>query len=105
MDADIWCSERIGMSGRRGCDGIPFPQLLSGNTYSAAQCMGIDAVSMGRLFKWENEILHALEKEGTVSSGAEEFLEYPTYGDGGMAAAVRIGSQLNTGKDREHGKG
>lgn len=73
--------------------------------YIADALLGIEAVSMGRLFKWENEILHALEKEGTVSSGAEEFLKYPTYGDGGMAAAVRIVSQLNTGKDREHGKG
>lgn len=64
----------------------------------------IEAVSMERLFRWENEILHTLGGEQTISSGGEEFLKHPTYGDGGMAAAVRIVSQLNTGKDTESEK-
>lgn len=72
--------------------------------YIAEALLGIEAVSMGRLFKWENEILYALDREGTISSGAEEFLKNPTYGDGGMAAAVRIVSQSDIGKDRGNEK-
>ena len=72
--------------------------------YIAEALLGIEAVSMGRLFKWENEILYALDGEGTISSGAEEFLKNPTYGDGGMAAAVRIVSRSDIGKDRGNEK-
>lgn len=70
--------------------------------YIADALLGIEAVSMDRLFRWENEILHELDEEKTISSGAEAFLKNPTYGDGGMAAAVRIASQLNERENREH---
>ena len=47
---------------------------------------------MSRLGGWEEEICHGIEKNQTLSKASGDFLEHPTYGDGGMAAAVRIAS-------------
>nr|WP_294494976.1 glycosyltransferase family A protein [uncultured Mediterraneibacter sp.] len=58
--------------------------------YIADAVLGVEAVSMSRLYGWENEILHSLEQKQHVSREAEEFMENPSYGDGGMAAAVRL---------------
>lgn len=54
--------------------------------------LGLEAISMGRLDGWENEMVHTIAEKQNLSRTSQEFLEQPTYGDGGMAAAVRIAS-------------
>lgn len=54
--------------------------------------LGIESISMSRLRGWEEEICHGLEKNQSLSKVSEDFMKHPTYGDGGMAAAVRIAS-------------
>lgn len=54
--------------------------------------LGIESISMSRLRGWEEEICHSLEKKQSLSKASGDFMEHPTYGDGGMAAAVRIAS-------------
>lgn len=54
--------------------------------------LGIESISNSRLFGWENEIIHEIEKNQELSETAYEFMKNPTYGDGGMASAVRIES-------------
>ena len=54
--------------------------------------LAMEAVSMERLYGWEQEITGNLKKGSSIGSMSEEFLRHPTYGDGGMAAAVRIAS-------------
>ena len=41
---------------------------------------------------WENEICHTLKEKQTLSQASKDFIKNPSYGDGGMAAAVRIAS-------------
>lgn len=65
------------------------------NTYRehvADAVLGIEAVSMTRLYGWESEILHTLAANGGLSEASSDFITHPSYGDGGMAAAVRIAS-------------
>lgn len=57
--------------------------------------LGIEAISMSRLFGWENEILHTITTQQNLSKVSDDFLRYPSYGDGGMAAAVRIASSIS----------
>ena len=52
--------------------------------------LDMEALADARLLGWENEILHALKTGQAPSEQAERFLKNPSYGDGGMAAAVRI---------------
>ncbi len=52
--------------------------------------LGIESVSMSRLYGWESEIQNVLGAEQKLSKASEDFLKYPSYGDGGMAAAIRI---------------
>lgn len=52
--------------------------------------LDLEAVSDARLLGWENEIVHALKHGQACSEQARHFLENPSYGDGGMASAVRI---------------
>lgn len=52
--------------------------------------LDLEAISDSRLFGWENEIIHSIENGQELSRAAHEFIESPSYGDGGMAAAVRI---------------
>ncbi|HJD47893.1 MAG TPA: glycosyltransferase family 2 protein [Candidatus Mediterraneibacter norfolkensis] len=59
--------------------------------------LGVEAVSMSRLYGWENEILRGMERGREVSLESVDFLEHPSYGDGGMAAAVRIASAKKRG--------
>ena len=54
--------------------------------------LGIESISMSRLRGWEEEICHSLEKKQSLSKASGDFMEHPTYGDGDMAAAVRIAS-------------
>ena len=57
--------------------------------------LGIEAISMSRLFGWENEILQTITTQQQLSKVSDNFLKYPSYGDGGMAAAVRIASSIS----------
>lgn len=60
----------------------------------AEAMLGIESVSMSRLYGWESEIAQALEGKTGLSKASEEFMAHPSYGDGGMAAAVRMASLL-----------
>ena len=52
--------------------------------------LGIEAISNLRLYNWENEVTHTIANHQELSESSKEFLKSPTYGDGGMASAVRI---------------
>lgn len=52
--------------------------------------LGIEAIADARLHHWENEVTHAISNHQEISRLSKEFLKSPTYGDGGMASAVRI---------------
>ena len=60
--------------------------------YLADALLGIEAVSIARLGGWEAEMRRALADGRPLSTASEDFLAHPTYGDGGMAAAVRLRS-------------
>lgn len=61
--------------------------------------LAMEATSMARLHGWEQEMCHSQECGNPLSTAATEFLQSPSYGDGGMAAAVRIVST----KKKQHG--
>lgn len=52
--------------------------------------LGLESISMERLYGWEGQICRALDGMEGLSQASEEFMRKPSYGDGGMAAAVRI---------------
>lgn len=52
--------------------------------------LGVEEASAARLCGWESEIRRAIGAGHALSGESEAFMEHPTYGDGGMAAAVRI---------------
>lgn len=52
--------------------------------------LGIESISISRLDGWENEICHTLKAKQILSQASKDFIKSPSYGDGGMAAAVRI---------------
>lgn len=52
--------------------------------------LGLEAISMSRLWGWECEMIRA--KSAGLCGLSATFMESPSYGDGGMAAAVRIAS-------------
>lgn len=64
--------------------------------------LGIEAISNARLYNWENEMVHAITKRQELSQSSKDFLKSPTYGDGGMASAVRIAS---IGQDHKGAEG
>ena len=94
-----------------GFTDVPAGSSLAGEVEKAVDCglmNGYDAgtfgygdsmtraqfvTALGRLFGWESEICRARAGESGLSREAEEFLRHPSYGDGGMAAAVRIVSE------------
>ena len=57
--------------------------------------LGIETISMFRLEGWENEICHTLQEKQIMSQTSKNFIKNPSYGDGGMAAAVRIISSIS----------
>lgn len=57
-----------------------------------------EAISNARLYRWENEVTHAILNHQEISQSSKEFLKSPTYGDGGMASAVRI---VSIGEENE----
>lgn len=52
--------------------------------------LGIEKTSMDRLFLWEQEV-----QEKAICGASRSFLKNPSYGDGGMASAVRIATNVN----------
>lgn len=50
--------------------------------------LGVEAISMARLYGWENEIMHSKLSNGCVCGMSDQFMENPSYGDGGMAAVL-----------------
>lgn len=54
--------------------------------------LDMEQISDQRLSAWEGEIMHAIKNEQKVSKSAVSFIKNPSYGDGGMASAVRIAS-------------
>ena len=54
--------------------------------YVTEAVLGVEQTSISRLLGWESEIAeHADHSDKT-----DHFLQHPSYGDGEMAAAVRI---------------
>ena len=58
--------------------------------YVEEAILGIETISMFRLDGWENEICHTLKEKQILSQASKDFIKSPSYGDGGMAVAVRI---------------
>ncbi len=54
--------------------------------------LGMESIAMERLYGWEGQICHAMDGKEGLSQASGNFMEHPSYGDGGMAAAVRIAS-------------
>lgn len=54
--------------------------------------LGLELISDTRLMGWEEEIVGSIRNGQALSDTAKQFLQSPSYGDGGMAAAVRIAS-------------
>ncbi len=54
--------------------------------------LGVEAISIARLYGWESEMIHAKLMDKSLNDLSNGFIESPSYGDGGMAAAVRIAS-------------
>lgn len=52
--------------------------------------LGVEAASIARLCGWEGEMCRAAAQGEALAPASAAFLESPTYGDGGMAAAVRV---------------
>lgn len=57
--------------------------------------LGIETISMTRLNGWEDEICHTLKDNRQLCKTSSDFMHSPSYGDGGMAAAVRIVSSTS----------
>lgn len=62
--------------------------------HMADAILGVEAVSMTRLYGWESEMLHSMSCGQTLGETSKVFMEHPSYGDGGMAAAVRIAGSI-----------
>lgn len=58
--------------------------------YITDAILGIEAISMSRLYGWESEMIYSKLNDKSLSALSNEFIKSPSYGDGGMAAAVRI---------------
>ncbi len=65
--------------------------------------LDLEAISSCRLSGWENEMLHSIANHQELSEGSKDFIKNPTYGDGGMASAVRIMGAGNAKKILEKG--
>lgn len=54
--------------------------------------LDLEAISISRLYGWESEMKRQIF-DTSLSDVSKSFMRSPSYGDGGMAAAVRIASQ------------
>lgn len=66
--------------------------ISSYRSYLTEALLGIEAVSNSRLYAWENEVTYSIENNLEISDSSSDFIKSPSYGDGGMASAVRIAS-------------
>lgn len=66
--------------------------MRSYQAHLADAILGVEAISMSRLYGWESEMCHTMSDNQNLSRTSKEFMKSPSYGDGGMAAAVRIAS-------------
>ena len=64
--------------------------IQSYQAHIADAILGVESISMSRLYGWESEICHSLLENQNLSRTSDAFMKSPSYGDGGMAAAVRI---------------
>jgi len=64
--------------------------INSYHNHIADVLLDIEATSNARLYGWENEIIHSITHNQKLSESSNSFLKSPSYGDGGMASAVRI---------------
>lgn len=63
---------------------------ISYQQYVEDAILGVEEISMSRLYAWESEIACSLSCGNSLSQESWNFIQRPSYGDGGMAAAVRI---------------
>ena len=68
--------------------------LPSYQAHLADALLGLEAASIQRLSGWEAEIRQSLQDRQPLSDASRDFLAHPSYGDGGMAAAVRLRSEI-----------
>ena len=68
--------------------------LPSYQAHLADALLGLEAASIQRLSGWEAEIRQSLQDRQPLSDASRNFLAHPSYGDGGMAAAVRLRSEI-----------
>lgn len=66
--------------------------ISSYQKYVLDALLGIETISDARLYRWEKEAAYAIQNNQGLSKISRDFLKNPTYGDGGMASAVRISS-------------
>lgn len=64
--------------------------------YVTEALLGVETISNARLYEWENEILYEMAQGREPGASSSGFIRNPSYGDGGMASAVRIVSLRNT---------
>ncbi len=69
--------------------------INSYHTHIAEALLGIESISILRLNGWEDEIVHSIANNNELSEASKKFIQNPSYGDGGMASAVRIESSHN----------
>ena len=55
--------------------------------------LDLDAISISRLYAWESEMKKQIFNSN-LSDASKKFMKSPSYGDGGMAAAVRIAARI-----------
>lgn len=72
--------------------------MRSYQAHIADAILEVESISMSRLYGWESEICHTLSENQNLSWTSDEFMKSPSYGDGGMAAAVRIASSHDDSK-------
>ncbi len=80
--------------------GIIEKHMGSYQSHIADAILGIEAIADARLYGWENEMAFAKADHRELSPLSKKFLENPSYGDGGMASAVRIASIRNGIRNR-----
>ena len=60
------------------------------HSHTADVILEMEAIASVRLSGWEAEIIHSMQEGHSLTESPAEFLAHQTYGDGGMAAAVRV---------------
>ena len=68
--------------------------LSSYQSHLTDALLAIESTSMARLHVWETEMRHTLQNGQSLCENSNDFLAHPSYGNGGIAAAVRIRSKV-----------